>query len=579
MRGESELRLVGRLVSFALREKPSIVPITLLGILSSIAEIIAMVSIIPLGLLASGGELSTHSLWRKFPALLGLEPNTKFFVVFFLAVLLLRLTTHCASQVFSTYTMQTLFAHFASRAHAAFVHHLPFQEIVKHQIGHFFTIAGDESNRGAQIVVGLMRVIPIIFLFTVYTAFIFYQSWRGGIGLSLLVVVMLLALKGAFRRTFTLGRRQQDESRATNTHFLDSLGGLRTVRGFTAEGFVIKRYESLIKQYSWTSFLTESFAQLTQVPVMVIIAVLMVGTIFYVDNSTMIANMPLFFAGVMMFTRLMPMASFGLETAMRLTANLKAGRNIDEMLQAVQDAEKADIFAPFPAGERIDRITFEALSFRYTDDTPEILHNFSCELKAGTSYAITGPSGTGKSSLVDLLLKFYTPAAGSIRVNGRDIAQLSTASLRQHIILAEQATRIFYGTVLENVQFDNVKAKDEAEAALRLVGLTDLLKSLPNGLATMLTFQGNNFSGGQRQRIGIARALVRTADVLILDESTNALDYDTRRSILDTLLASYKNRILIFVTHDPYVIKRVDEVIELCPPGQTADGDTIAAAQ
>jgi ABC-type multidrug transport system fused ATPase/permease subunit len=579
MRGESESRLVGRLVSFALREKPSIIPITLLGILSSIAEITAMVSIIPLGILASGGALSAHSLWRAFPAALGLEPNTKFFVVFFLALLLFRLVTNSASLVLSSYTMQMLFAHFASRAHAAFVHHLSFQEIVKHQIGHFFAIAGDESNRGAQIVVGLMRIIPVMFLFTAYTAFIFYQSWRGGIGLFLLIAAMLLALKGAFRKNFALGRRQQDESRATNTHFFDSLGGLRTVRGFTAESFVIKRYESLIMQYTWTSFLTEAFAQLTQAPVMVIIAVLMASIVFYVDNAVMVSNMPLFFAGVMMFTRLMPTASYGLEAAMRLTANLKAGRNIDEMLQAIQDAEKADVLAPFPAGERIVRITFNDLSFRYTHDTPEILRNFSCELKAGTSYAITGPSGTGKSSLVDLLLKFYAPEAGSIRVNGRDITQLSTASLRQHIILAEQATRIFYGTVLENVQFDDVEAKDKAEAALRLVGLTDLLKSLPNGLATMLTFQGSNFSGGQRQRIGIARAMVRTADVLILDESTNALDHDTRKSILDTLLASYKDRILIFVTHDPYVIERVDEVIALRPPGQRADGDTIAASQ
>ena len=173
---------------------------------------------------------------------------------------------------------------------------------------------------------------------------------------------------------------------------------------------------------------------------------------------------------------------------------------------------------------------------------------------------------------MDLLLKFYSPDGGAIRVNGHDIGKLSTDSLRRHMILAEQAVRIFYGTVLENVQFDDPAARERAESALQLVGLTDLLSTLPQGLNTMLTFQGSNFSGGQRQRVGIARALVRTADVLILDESTNALDQNTRKAILDTLLTSYRDRILIFITHDPYVMERVDHVIELGPPVHPREG-------
>jgi ABC-type bacteriocin/lantibiotic exporter with double-glycine peptidase domain len=178
---------------------------------------------------------------------------------------------------------------------------------------------------------------------------------------------------------------------------------------------------------------------------------------------------------------------------------------------------------------------------------------------------------------VDLLLKFYQPAKGAILVNGHDIAKHSTSSLRQHIILAEQAVRIFYGTVLENVQFDDAHAGDKAAEALRLVGLTELLKTLPAGMETMLTFGGSNFSGGQRQRVGIARALVRTADVLVLDESTNALDQATRKTIMDSLLANYKDRILIFITHDPYVLERVDEVIELVPAMLPAEPMTVAA--
>jgi ABC-type bacteriocin/lantibiotic exporter with double-glycine peptidase domain len=111
---------------------------------------------------------------------------------------------------------------------------------------------------------------------------------------------------------------------------------------------------------------------------------------------------------------------------------------------------------------------------------------------------------------------------------------------------------------------------------LAAVGLEDTVRALPAGADTILSFQGSNLSGGQRQRVGLARALICDADVLILDESTNALDLDTRKKIMDFLLESYADRILIFVAHDPYITERVDHVLELVPARQFA---TMSAAQ
>jgi ABC-type bacteriocin/lantibiotic exporter with double-glycine peptidase domain len=130
-------------------------------------------------------------------------------------------------------------------------------------------------------------------------------------------------------------------------------------------------------------------------------------------------------------------------------------------------------------------------------------------------------------------------------------------------MLAEQAVRIFYDTIEHNVQFGRESDSRNVTQALDMVGLSDFLATLPEGQRTLLNYQGSNVSGGQRQRIGLARALLLLADVLIMDESTSALDKGTREGILGEVLPLYRDRIVIFITHDPAILERVDEVIYL----------------
>ncbi len=564
----SEFRLIRDLLVYSIREHVSILPTMLLGIVSSLIELAAVFSIIPLGMLSSGNPIADSSLLHKFPAMLGFNPDAKFYVIVFLTLMLLRMITFMATQILNSYVMQTLHAHFSTRAYSAFVRHLPFEQILKHQIGHFVTLAGDEANRGAQIVVGVMRLVPVGFLFLAYIGALFYQSWRSGLGLLILLTVTIVSLRNTFKKSLALGQRQQDESRIAGTHFIESLSGLRTVRGFTAEDFVTSHYVRLMKSYRWTLFVNDTLSQLTQLPAVILIIGILGIVAVYTDATSLIQNMPFILASIMIFMRLQPIANQGLEAALKLTSNLKAGRNVADMLSVVSASDETKKLPAFPESEQITRIEFEKVSFRYSADTPLILDNFNFTFEAGTSYAIVGPSGVGKSSLVDLLLRFFDPVGGRILANGRDISRVSNASLRQHIVLAEQATRIFHGTVLENVQFGHVTANEDANTALHAVGLQDLLASLPDGAETVLSFQGSNFSGGQRQRVGLARALIRTADVLILDESTNALDQITRERIVDLLLKEYGRKIIIFITHDPYVVSRVSKLVELEPPSR-----------
>jgi len=280
----------------------------------------------------------------------------------------------------------------------------------------------------------------------------------------------------------------------------------------------------------------------------------------------------------LMILRLLPLANGGLDTVLRLTADMKAAGNVADMLKVVQSAKEMER-SPLPSLEEpINRVVFDRVSFRYGEETPLVLDNFSVTFRKGRSYAISGPSGAGKSSMVDLLLKFFTPQSGRILVNDRDIAGISSSSLRHHISLSEQATRIFYDTVQHNVSFGRHASDEEILQALDEVNLADFISQLPQKAQTLMAYQGSNFSGGQRQRVGLARALLLSRDVLIMDESTSALDHATKGRILENIFTRYRDKIVIFIAHDPDILERVDEVIHLQPDSKHPDRISSAMA-
>lgn len=222
-----------------------------------------------------------------------------------------------------------------------------------------------------------------------------------------------------------------------------------------------------------------------------------------------------------------------------------------------------------PGAVRLSRIKegirFDRVGFAYPS-APErpVIANFSLDVKAGQVIALVGRSGAGKSTISSLTLRFYDPTTGSILIDGKDLRQFQLQSLREHISIVQQDTILFNTTVFDNIAYGKPDAKKEAVIAAAQTALAhEFILSLPNGYDTRIGERGVRLSGGQRQRLAIARALLKNAPILILDEATSHLDMESERLVQQALTALMKRRTVIVIAHRLSTIRQADKIVVL----------------
>lgn len=270
-----------------------------------------------------------------------------------------------------------------------------------------------------------------------------------------------------------------------------------------------------------------------------------------------------------------PVREYAKYTA-RLSKASAAGERVVALLDEVPEiADSSDaVAAPAFRGD----ITFDGVDFSYDSKTTLTLNKITLNIEAGTSVAITGPSGVGKSTFASLILRLYEPNAGSVQIDGQNLHHMTIKSLRSQISLVPQDTLIIRGTIAENIALGAGYEVSQAalEAAARLANAHDFILQQANGYQTEVAECGATLSAGQRQRIAIARAALRNSPILILDEPTAGLDRESEEAVNEALWKLAQGRTTIFVTHNLETAARADRVLVLGSSGIAQDGSPSA---
>jgi ATP-binding cassette, subfamily B, bacterial len=405
------------------------------------------------------------------------------------------------------------------------------------------------------------QFVPSIFTVIFVLGYLLYLNWVLT-ALTFLVAPLLALSLGWFGSKLQgFSRQGQDLSSDLAGLLTEIFAGIRVIRGFASEDYEIRRFRRLSQENQAARFQAE-YIKAVQYPV---IAVLLVAGVLSVigfgtwqigEGKMSPAQFLSFLTGIVL---LIDPISFSTSNFNELKQAESSADRLFELL-AVKPVlvEKPNAVALAAVEGKVE---FERVVFGYQADQP-VLKSVSFTVNPGEVVALVGPSGSGKSSLVGLVPRFYDPQSGRILIDGTDVRDVTFESLRRQIGIVPQETVLFSGTVAENIaygqdSFDML----EVEKAARIANAHDFILGLPKGYQTMLGERGTNLSGGQRQRIAIARAVLLDPRILILDEATSALDTESEALVQEALNRLMNGRTVLVVAHRLSTIRQADRIL------------------
>lgn len=560
---QSSIKSIGyvkNLLKFAFNNNPLLYLSLGISVSSTFIELLAMSSILPLFNIASGAKPNLDGLLSKLFITLNVNVTAETLLWSFVILLLIRTISQIAGQLLCVYFGRQIMAQLTSAAFKNIICRISIGEINKKKIGYFINIAGDEANRASMLIIAITQFSSTVVLGVLYFyAIALYSDLTAMLILAFMLVCSFFLIYVA-RASHWLGGVQVDQSRLHNTLFMDCMNSLKSIRAFSAENYVTDIHKDVIFRYAKSMFKLDALALFTRmIPVLILLTLFSVWMLVDADPYFM-SNLPFVVTIIAYLTRFFPIVGQGVSLLIKIASDAKSGVDITSLL----NYDTKNFTSSLNKLDTIDRVKFENIRFSHGEtNNMMVLNDINLSFVRGRSYALVGKSGAGKSTLIEILLKFYQPIEGEVFVNDIPLNKIAHTELRKKIIFVPQESAIFDDTITNNILMGLRAEKDEIREACKLACVDTDIQDMHHGYETRLQYQGRNLSGGQRQRIAIARALLRLPDVLILDESTSALDKATQSAVIDNIINKYREKIVLFVTHDPLIINQVDEVIDL----------------
>lgn len=456
------------------------------------------------------------------------------------------------------------------------LHELPVSYLQKERAGGLLVVVGQHSRQVGQLALSISQAIANVVALIAYGGLALLLSWP----LTLLTVLLLAPIALFLRpllgaRLRAAGRKTNDLTKTLASVVQENLAAMKIIRIYDRSEWSLARSRQALDALHSAEYRADGLASLNR-PVFtflntVAIALLLLAGSFLLVNSQK-AIIPLLALFLVIIFRLMAPVSGLTGFQAQFIQIGPVLEEIDAFFATTKRLTQPDGITPFD-GLR-NAVTLEQVSFRYGPVEPVVLYNVSLAIRAGQVTAVVGASGAGKSSLVNLLTRFYDPTAGAVCVDGVDLRQFRISTWRQRVAVVNQDVFLFHASVWDNLRFARPEATDtEIMAACTLAKAHEFLLAMPEGYETILQERGMRLSGGQRQRIAVARALLMEADLLILDEATSELDFPTEQAIHQALTRCYAGRTVLIISHRLSTVRASDRIVVL-EEGRVAEQGT-----
>lgn len=423
-------------------------------------------------------------------------------------------------------------------------------------------ITNDVTMLRGAVVGGLASIVRNSLMTLIAVGIIFYTSWKLAL-LTVIIVPVNVMLIAVISRKLRKGSIRAQERMADITSVLqETISGVRVVKAFGMEDFEKRKFGLFNRRYVGEYLKMRRFAELASpssetLGIFASIVILWYGGRLVIGGNLDPANLMMFIGAMLWVVN--PVKNLSKLNSV-VQEGLASGQRIFQVID-IESEEAADGDIEI---ERLERgVTYDRVSFEYGNGI-EVLRDISFEMNRGQVVALVGASGAGKSTIADLLSRFYRPTDGRILIDGHDITSIRLQSLRALMGIVTQETILFNDSIFNNIAYGTEGCPQQSvERAARAANAHDFIIAMPHGYATSIGDRGVQLSGGQRQRIAIARALLKDPQILILDEATSSLDVESEALVQDAIDRLVKGRTTLVIAHRLSTIKNADKIIVL----------------